>query len=425
MHAAEPIFPRIESCAARASSQSGSATRTAHCDRTGSGQSKEDGRAEQERRSKSKRGGDHSTHKRSESIRTCPDKEIGAVDAAEEDIRSEALPKRTSQDIPDAECEIAERDHCRSNEGAGSQAEEELGDTGDEEGTGEGSSGSEAATNASCREAPEHRPHPSGNEQEREAKRAEPENILGIEDKDRKPCGVDDGENRDRAEEKAQRRVGNNKADPLANVRAQRRWNALRAEAPANGRKDERRERERSASRINGTATAMPKRSPPIGGPTNSLATPVVASSRPFASSSRSPGTSAGTSEVDAFANSVSAEPRRKAAAYSAGSPTASTSTATASAATAAARVASTAIMTVRRSSRSTSTPAGIPKMSQGTAKAKVSAATAVGSRVSVAARSGKAASAMPSPTFEIALAAQTLAKGLLTHPRMTARPAV
>jgi hypothetical protein len=90
-----------------------------------------------------------------------------------------------------------------------------------------------------------------------------------------------------------------------------------------------------------------------------------------------------------------------------------SRSTARASPPTTTNRAASTVHITRRRSQRSSSAPLSSPNSSQGSHSAKLTTDTSSGSRVRVAASSGRAVPYTPSPTFDTPWAAHNLANPL------------
>lgn len=118
---------------------------------------------------------------------------------------------------------------------------------------------------------------------------------------------------------------------------------------------------------------------------------------RPFARSSCPRSTSAGTTVVVALSNTVSPSPKASTQTYSDQmvSPPVAISSAT-TAATAKRSEFATAIA-MRRSTRSSRTPAGMPKNSHGRKVTALSPAMRAGSRVSVVAISGTAVRPMPS----------------------------
>ena len=148
-----------------------------------------------------------------------------------------------------------------------------------------------------------------------------------------------------------------------------------------------------TASTASGIHAATENRNPPAGGPTSWLATIWVPCRRPLARSSRagSRDTSAGTIDCWAVSTSVWPVPSRKPTATSSAMLARSRSTATARPPTTAKRPASTVHITSRRSQRSSRAPLTSPNSSHGSHSAKVTSDTLSGSRVRVAASSGRA----------------------------------
>ena len=169
-----------------------------------------------------------------------------------------------------------------------------------------------------------------------------------------------------------------------------------------------------TASARNGSQGARAKAALPAGGPTSCWPTVREATSWPLARARRrgSRPATATTMAWAAFSNRVWPVPTRNPARASSGMLAQPASTAAVRAPTTSARVASTVHMTRRRSRRSTSAPAGRANSSQGSQPAKVTTDTASGSRVRVAASSGRAARYMPSPRLEMAEAAHSLRYG-------------
>jgi hypothetical protein len=99
-------------------------------------------------------------------------------------------------------------------------------------------------------------------------------------------------------------------------------------------------------------------------------------------------------------------------------------STARASPPTTENRAASTVHITRRRSHRSSSAPLSSPNSSQGSHSAKLTTETSSGSRVRVAASSGRAVPYTPSPTLDTPWAAHNLANPLPPATLMSGRVA-
>ena len=163
------------------------------------------------------------------------------------------------------------------------------------------------------------------------------------------------------------------------------------------------------ASRKKGAAIAAANRRLPTGGPTNSWDVIWAAYKRLFASSRRSRGATAGIRAWAALSNRVSPVPRTKATTTSKAILVASKTTAAARPSITSARPVSTCHITRRRSTRSTTAPLTRLNSSQGRLPARVTAATAPGSRVMLAASNGRAANRTPSPRFDTAAAAHSL----------------
>jgi hypothetical protein len=183
------------------------------------------------------------------------------------------------------------------------------------------------------------------------------------------------------------------------------RMEATRAEPTAN----------ETASSASGTQPASENRNPPTGGPASSWVTTWVPMRRPLARSSRwlSRETSAGTIDRAPVSTRVCPVPSRNPTAASSAMLAWSRSTARASPPTTANRAASTVHITRRRSHRSSSAPLSSPNSSQGSHSAKLTTDTSSGSRVRVAASSGRAVPYTPSPTLDTPWAAHNLANPL------------
>ena len=110
---------------------------------------------------------------------------------------------------------------------------------------------------------------------------------------------------------------------------------------------------------------------------------------------------SAGMIACAAFTCSVSAAPSRNAHEYNIHSSSAPTAIAMPNAPTMTKRMRSAPIISRRRSIRSANAPVSIEKNSHGSRDAIVTPAISTGSRVSVAASSGKAVTNMPSPVLD------------------------
>ena len=148
-----------------------------------------------------------------------------------------------------------------------------------------------------------------------------------------------------------------------------------------------------TASAAKGIQADSENSNPPAGGPASCSATIRVPASRPLARASR-PGsreTKDGMSAWEAVSTRVWPVPSRNPVAISSGMLAQPASTATANPPTTTRRKASTVHITRRRSQRSTSAPASSPNSSQGSHSANVTAETGSGSRVRVAASSGRA----------------------------------
>lgn len=153
---------------------------------------------------------------------------------------------------------------------------------------------------------------------------------------------------------------------------------------------------------------ATPNRNPPSGPESMPWASVVPAYSRPFARSSNAFGTIAGSIAPLAVRNTTSHALITKSTAYSKAILTSPIEIATASNATAGTRIQSRVIISLRRSTRSASTPPGNEKSSQGSHATANPPETTSGSSVREAISNGAATVARPLPSADVVLAAQS-----------------